>query len=65
MMIRRIEKERRTLSRLVEKYGLSDPRVLAKSRELDELLNQYQSKKGGRKGKNDFPAVPEFVLLSG
>ncbi|WP_082341571.1 aspartyl-phosphate phosphatase Spo0E family protein [Paenibacillus solani] len=37
-----IETFRFHLYELVEKYGITDPNVLAKSSELDELLNQYQ-----------------------
>lgn len=37
-----IEKKRKQLNLLAERYGLSDRRVLKKSHELDYLLNRYQ-----------------------
>lgn len=36
-----IEEKRKELYDLAEKFGLSDYRVLKKSRELDKLLNLY------------------------
>lgn len=38
----RIEAQRAELNQLATKYGLQDPRVLAKSQQLDFTLNQYQ-----------------------
>lgn len=40
-MERRIEEKRAEMYALVVLYGLSDPRVLLKSKELDALLNVY------------------------
>ncbi|KOP68402.1 hypothetical protein AMS62_26490 [Bacillus sp. FJAT-18019] len=37
---------------LVDIYGRTDPIVLAKSSELDELLNQYQKHYAEKKNKN-------------
>lgn len=40
-MERYIEDKRKEMYDVADKYGLSDPRVLMKSRELDQLLNLY------------------------
>ena len=40
-MERRIEQKRKEMYVLADKYGLSDLRVLKKSKELDQLLNFY------------------------
>ncbi|OMF62339.1 aspartyl-phosphate phosphatase Spo0E family protein, partial [Paenibacillus glucanolyticus] len=40
-MKREIERARIELYELVEEFNLTDPIVLLKSKELDELLNQY------------------------
>lgn len=40
-MERRIEQKRKEMHVLADKYGLSDLRVLKKSKELDQLLNFY------------------------
>jgi len=37
----RIEQKRKEMYVLADKYGLSDHRVLKKSKELDQLLNFY------------------------
>ncbi|WP_322924112.1 aspartyl-phosphate phosphatase Spo0E family protein [Paenibacillus campi] len=39
--LRRIEQEREELHLLVELYGFSDARVLIKSQQLDQTLNEY------------------------
>ncbi|MEO3944413.1 aspartyl-phosphate phosphatase Spo0E family protein [Gorillibacterium sp. CAU 1737] len=36
-----IEEKRKEMHELAQKYGISDPRVLKKSRELDRLLNGF------------------------
>lgn len=40
-MERRIEEKRKEMYDLAKKFGISDYRVLQKSRELDQLLNLY------------------------
>lgn len=40
-----IEAKREELYQLASERGLSDPEVLAKSKELDHLLNVYQHQK--------------------
>lgn len=40
-----IEKRRAEMNDLAEQYGLLDHRVLAKSQELDELINDYERNK--------------------
>jgi len=37
----RIIKHQGKLNKLAGKYGLSDPRVLAQSRRLDRLINEF------------------------
>ncbi|GGJ17891.1 aspartyl-phosphate phosphatase Spo0E family protein [Paenibacillus hunanensis] len=39
--LRRIEQERKELHLLVELYGFSDDRVIIKSQQLDQTLNEY------------------------
>lgn len=39
--LHRIEQERQEMYRLAEQYGLADHRVLAKSKQLDDTLNEY------------------------
>lgn len=48
MLRQEIEKQRRRINSLAQKYGLTDDRVLMKSRELDRLLNQFQREKSSR-----------------
>lgn len=57
MLLEEVEKKREELNKLVNQYGLSDERVLLKSRELDGLLNQYFHKK---KKVNPLYPVPEL-----
>lgn len=37
--------ERQQLSNMATRYGLEDPRVLAKSRELDKLIVELQRRR--------------------
>lgn len=39
--LKRIEQEREELHYLVEQYGFSDHRVLVKSQQLDQTLNEF------------------------
>lgn len=39
--LQRIEQERQELHNLVEQFGFSDHRVLLKSQQLDQTLNEY------------------------
>ncbi|MEW4370809.1 aspartyl-phosphate phosphatase Spo0E family protein [Paenibacillus kandeliae] len=39
--LQRIEQERQELHNLVEQFGFSDLRVLVKSQQLDQTLNEY------------------------
>ena len=50
-----IEKKRREMHKLAQKYGISASQVLQKSKELDQLLNTYYSKqsKNGKKSKKN------------
>lgn len=41
-ILKQIEQKRQEMHELAEQNGLSDFRVLAKSHELDRLLNRYQ-----------------------
>lgn len=48
-----IEKKRKEMTRLANRYGLLDKRVLAKSQELDRLINDYERKKSQLKAKKE------------
>ncbi|MNJ49115.1 Spo0E like sporulation regulatory protein [compost metagenome] len=48
-----IEKKRKEMTRLANRYGLLDKRVLAKSQELDRLINDYERMKNQLKGKRE------------
>ena len=41
----KIERQKLSLARMAAMYGLEDPRVLAKSRELDELIVEIQRRR--------------------
>lgn len=46
-----IELRRAEMNQLAEEYGLLDERVLAKSQDLDLLINEFERSKLRNKGK--------------